>query len=252
MWFANQHILPDQRVTNSRMDKIYGLTGSCSATLQCSAHQYFLCSSSPWICRDTLMLGPCLLALSDEDENTQKQESLSYVSGKRACMWSDRKLFRLQPSPTSFGVLWCQQRGSVQENTRFLEETESILGLLSFTAHSEGHFPLPDCPINQHPAGRGSFLIRVTTSDCLGCNTSRMSSSQNLIIVLTWQTLSQQVWCWMKNIVCIIGRFYYTVQFHLCINTVLCFFDSNNICKSLMYKHLQGPYLVGECVMSSG
>ena len=204
MWFANQHILPDQRVTNSSMDKIFGLTEWCTATLQCNGCQYFLCSSSSWIRRDTLMLGPCLLALSGEDENTQKRESLSYVSGKPACMWSDQKLFRLQPSPSSFGDLWCQQRGSIQENTRSLEEIESILGLLSFTAHSEGHFPLLDCPINQHPAGRGSFLIRVTTSDCLG---SRMSSSENLIIVLTWQTLSQRVWCWMKIIVFIIGRF---------------------------------------------
>lgn len=64
-------------------------------------------------------------------------------------------------------------------------ENESIPCPSSFTAHCEGHFPLLDWPINQLPAGRGSFLVPVTTSDCLGGNTSRMSSSQQLIIIRT-------------------------------------------------------------------
>lgn len=109
--------------------------------------------------------------------------------------------FPVELIPTSAVVLWCQQWGLVQQNAKFLEESESILGLLSFPAHCEGHFPLPDCPINQPPAGRGSFLVPVTTSDCLGCNTNRTSSSQQLIIVLTWQKRphQMQVWSWMKR-----------------------------------------------------
>lgn len=49
---------------------------------------------------------------------------------------------------------------------------------------------------------RGSFLVPVTTSDCLGCTTNRTPSSQQLIIVLTWQKLRSQrmkVWGWMKT-----------------------------------------------------
>lgn len=62
--------------------------------------------------------------------------------------------------------------------------------------------PLPDCPINQPPAGWGSFHVPVTTSDCLGCSTSRTSSSPQLIIALTRQLLSRQmqVWNWMREI----------------------------------------------------
>lgn len=76
----------------------------------------------------------------------------------------------------------------------------------SFNAHCEGHFPLLDCPINQLPAGRGSFLVPVTTSDCLGGNTSGMSSSQQLIIIRTQagkkKLQQKQVWWWITKTLC--------------------------------------------------
>lgn len=110
--------------------------------------------------------------------------------------------FPVELIPTSAVLLWCQQWRLVQQNAKFLEESQWILPPLSLPAHCEGRFPLPDCPINQPPAGRGSFLVPVTTSDCLGCNTNWMSSSQQLIIALTWQKVSHKkvAWSWMKKI----------------------------------------------------
>lgn len=90
--------------------------------------------------------------------------------------------FLVELIPTSAVVLWCQQWGLVQQNAKFLKESESILGLLSFSTHCEGHFPLPDCPINQPPVGRERFLVPVTTSDC--SNSSGTPSSKLLIIIL--------------------------------------------------------------------
>lgn len=120
-------------------------------------------------------------------------------------------------------------------------QNESIPGLLSFTVHCEGHFPLLDCPINQLSAGRGSFLVPVTTSDCLGGNTSRMSSSPRLIIIRTRaekkKKTSQQNAGVVLNSkdVCIIQTFDYTVKFHLCSETILaqtsiiCFLKSDDV-----------------------
>lgn len=70
---------------------------------------------------------------------------------------------------------------------RFYGKSGRILGLVSLRLYNEGHFLLLGCPINQPPAWRGSFFAPVTTSDCLGCNTSITPSSQKLIISLTWQ-----------------------------------------------------------------
>lgn len=127
--------------------------------------------------------------------------------------------FPVELFPTSAVVVWCQHWGLLQQNEKFLEKSEHILGPLSFPTHCEGHSPLLDCPINQPPVGRGSFLVPVTTSDCLGCKSSRTSSFQQLIIVLTWLNCLSRSKC-----VAVWNPWYFTTLYEMiCVKRLLVF-----------------------------
>lgn len=131
------------------------------------------------------MLRPYILAVLHECEKVpSKQEGLLYESGPLASILLDRNISSIAHSHVSCTSFMSTVRISSAKGN-ILEESASILGLLSFSAHCEGRFLPSDCPINQPPAYRGSFLVPVTTSDCLGCNSSTTSTSQQLIIVLS-------------------------------------------------------------------
>lgn len=135
------------------------------------------------------MLRPCILAVLDDYEKKKKRA----VKAGDTALWIrthasilfDRSISSRAHSHVSCSSLMSTV-GISSAQRKVLGGEWVCLGLLSFSTHCEGHFPLADCPINQHPVGRGSFLVPVTTSDCLRRNSSRTSRSQRLIIVLIW------------------------------------------------------------------
>lgn len=184
--------------------------------------QHSLCGFlSVWICRKhTLMLrlvhfGWFLMSVKEKKKKVQSKSRRQYFMN----------LDHLHPSHLTFpvelipnvscGSLMSIGRISLAKRKVLGGRVRVSLGPPSFPAHCEGHFPLLDCPINQPPAGSGSFLVPVTTSDCLGCNTSRASSSMQLIIALTWQKRSQQ----MPMLVSNEKRYHHQIFHFRCMNS---------------------------------